>query len=57
MLRLAVAFLIVALIAAYFGGFGGISDHSWKGANTLFFLCVILGLLSVLGRVLKWPYA
>jgi uncharacterized membrane protein YtjA (UPF0391 family) len=57
MLRLAVVFLIIALAAAYFGGLGGISDYSWKGATMMFFLFLTLGVLSLLGRVLKWPYA
>ena len=57
MLRLAVVFFVISLAVAYFGGLGGVSDHSWKAAGTLFFLFLTLGALSVLGRVLKWPYA
>jgi len=57
MLRLCVAFIILALVAAYFGGFGGISDYSWKGANVAFVLFLGLGALAVLARVFKWPYA
>ncbi len=57
MLRLAIVFFVIALAAAYFGGFGGVSDYSWKAASTVFFLFLTLGALSVLGRVLKWPHA
>lgn len=57
MLRLAAVFFILALAVAYFGGLGGISDHSWKGATMVFLLFLTLGVLSLLGRVLKWPYA
>ena len=57
MIRLAIVFFVIALAAAYFGGFGGVSDYSWTAASTVFFLFLALGALSVLGRVLKWPYA
>ena len=57
MLRLCVLFIILALAAAYFGGLGGISDYSWKGAIMAFVLFLALAALSVLGRVFKWPYA
>ena len=57
MLRLAILFLVVALIAAFLGGFAGISHYSWQGASSLFFVSVVLGLLALLARALKWPYA
>lgn len=45
MLRLAVVFLIVALIAAFLG-FGGVAAYSWEGAKILFFIFLILAVLS-----------
>jgi hypothetical protein len=42
--------------AAYFSGFGGLSHYSWHGGNTML-ICLVLVLLSLLGRMLKWPYA
>lgn len=48
MLRLAVVFLVVALIAGLFG-FGGIEHYSWEGAKILFFVFLVLAVLSFLG--------
>lgn len=48
MLRLAVAFLVIALIAAFFG-FGGVAAMSWEGAKILFVVFLILAVLSFLG--------
>ena len=42
MLRLAIVFLVVALIF----GFGGIEHYSWEGAKILFVGFVILAVLS-----------
>lgn len=56
MVKLAVAFFALALAAAYFGGFGGVSDHAWQGATTAFIFLLLLCCLAVVGRVLKWPY-
>jgi uncharacterized membrane protein YtjA (UPF0391 family) len=47
MLRLAVVFLVIALIAAFFG-FGGVADLSWSGAKILFFVFVVLAVLSLI---------
>lgn len=48
MLRLAVLFLVIALIAALFG-FGLVADYSWAGAKILFFIFLVLAVLSFLG--------
>lgn len=49
MLRLAILFLIIALIAALFG-FGGVAALSWEGAKILFAIFLILAVLSFLGH-------
>jgi uncharacterized membrane protein YtjA (UPF0391 family) len=49
MLRLAIAFLIIALIAAFLG-FGGVASLSWAGAKILFVVFLILAVLSFLGH-------
>jgi len=49
MLRLAVVFLVIALIAA-FVGFGGVANLSWEGAKILFFIFIVLAVLSFLGN-------
>jgi uncharacterized membrane protein YtjA (UPF0391 family) len=48
MLRLAVLFLVIALIAALFG-FGGVASLSWEGAKILFFIFLVLAVLSAIG--------
>jgi uncharacterized membrane protein YtjA (UPF0391 family) len=45
MLRLAVLFLVIALIAALFG-FVGVASFSWEGAKILFFVFLVLAVLS-----------
>jgi uncharacterized membrane protein YtjA (UPF0391 family) len=47
-LRLAVVFLVIAVVAA-FVGFGNVASLSWEGAKILFFVFLILGVLSFLG--------
>jgi uncharacterized membrane protein YtjA (UPF0391 family) len=47
MLRLAVAFLVIALVAALFG-FVGVASYSWEGAKILFFVFLVLAVLSFL---------
>jgi len=49
MLRLAVVFLVIALIAAFLG-FGGVAAFSWDGAKILFVVFIILAVLSFLGH-------
>ncbi len=46
MLRLAVLFLVIALIAALFG-FRSVFGFSWDGARILFFIFAVLAVLSV----------
>jgi uncharacterized membrane protein YtjA (UPF0391 family) len=48
LLRLAVVFLVVALIAA-FVGFGNVASLSWEGAKILFFIFLVLAVLTFLG--------
>jgi uncharacterized membrane protein YtjA (UPF0391 family) len=45
MLRLAIVFLVIALIAALLG-FGGVASFSWAGAKILFFVFLVLAVLS-----------
>ncbi len=47
MLRLAVVFLVVALVAALFG-FVGVASYSWEGAKIVFFVFLVLAVLSFL---------
>lgn len=49
MLRLAIVFLVIALIAAFFG-FAGVEHYSWAGAKILFFVFIVLAVLSFLGH-------
>jgi uncharacterized membrane protein YtjA (UPF0391 family) len=51
MLRLAILFLVVALIAALFG-FGLVADFSYDAAKILFFVFIVLAVLSFLGSAL-----
>jgi uncharacterized membrane protein YtjA (UPF0391 family) len=48
MLRLAVLFLVVALIAALFG-FVGVAGIAWDGARIFAVIFLVLAVLSVLG--------
>jgi uncharacterized membrane protein YtjA (UPF0391 family) len=48
MLRFAVAFLVIALIAAFFG-FAGVADYSFEGAKLLFYIFLVIAVLSFLG--------
>jgi uncharacterized membrane protein YtjA (UPF0391 family) len=52
MLQLAVTFLVIALIAAFFG-FAGVAALSWEGAKILFVIFLILAVLSFLGHGLR----
>jgi len=45
MLRLAIVFLVIALIAGFFG-FAGVSALSWEGAKILFVVFLILAALT-----------
>lgn len=48
MLRYAIAFLVIALVAALFG-YGGVAGYSMEGAKILFFVFVVLAVLTFLG--------
>jgi uncharacterized membrane protein YtjA (UPF0391 family) len=48
MLRLAIAFLVLALLAASLG-FGRLAGYSWEGARLFFFIFLALAVVSFLG--------
>ncbi|HWK39282.1 MAG TPA: DUF1328 domain-containing protein [Hyphomicrobium sp.] len=48
----AVIFLIVALVAAFFG-FGGVAGVATEGARMLFWVAIILLVVSLIGGVLR----
>ncbi len=52
MLRWAIVFLVVALIAALFG-FGMVSGIAWDAAKILFFVFIVLAVLSFLGGFIQ----
>jgi uncharacterized membrane protein YtjA (UPF0391 family) len=52
MLRWALVFLIIALIAALFS-FGFVADMSFMAAKLLFFVFVVLAVLSFLGGLMR----
>ncbi len=52
MLRLAITFLIIALIAALFS-FGLIANMAFDAARILFFIFLVLAVLSLLGNVFR----
>jgi uncharacterized membrane protein YtjA (UPF0391 family) len=49
MLRLAVVFLVIALIAGFLG-FANVASLSWDGAKILFVVFLILAVLSFVGH-------
>ncbi len=49
MLRLAVMFLVIALITGFLG-FAGVANLSWDGAMILFVVFLILAVLSFVGH-------
>jgi uncharacterized membrane protein YtjA (UPF0391 family) len=54
MVRLAVLFLVIALIAALFG-FGIVGSMAFEAAKILFFVFIVLAVLSFLGGMLRTP--
>ena len=54
MLRLALLFLVIALIAALFG-FVGVEAVSMEGARIFFFVFIVLAVLSFLGGMVRRP--
>ncbi len=51
MLRLALLFLIIALLAGLFG-FGGIASVSWSIGRILFFIFIVLAVIFLLSGLL-----
>jgi uncharacterized membrane protein YtjA (UPF0391 family) len=54
MLRLALVFLIVALIAALFG-FGLVANVAYDAAKIFFFIFIVLAVLAFLGGLVRRP--
>lgn len=54
MLRMAVVFLIIALIA-FSMGFGLVGDFSYMAAKVLFFVFLVLAVLSLIGGSVRRP--
>lgn len=52
MLRIAIAFLVIALIAAVMG-FGGVAALSWEGAKIVFVVFLVLAVLSFAAHGLR----
>ena len=52
MLRMAIAFLIVALVAALFG-FGLLADFSFDAAKILFFVFLVLAVVSFIADAFR----
>lgn len=52
MLRLAVIFLVVALIAAFLG-FGNVANLSYEGAKIFFYIFIVLAVLAFLGGAFR----
>lgn len=48
MLRLAILFLIIALVAALFG-FGFVASMSYDAARILFFIFLVLAVVALIG--------
>jgi len=54
MLRLAILFLVIALIAALFG-FGGVVGVGMEAAKICFFIFIVLAVLAFLGGAFRSP--
>ena len=52
MLRLAVTFLVIALLAALLG-FGFVAELSYDAAKIVFFVFLVLAVLSLVGGVMQ----
>lgn len=53
MLHLAIVFLIVALVAGVFG-FGVVAGLSFEAAKILFFVFLVLAVLSLVGGAVRY---
>jgi len=54
MLRLAVLFFVIALIAVFFG-FGMVGGMAYDAAKILFFVFIVLAVLSLIGGAWRRP--
>ena len=52
MLRLALVFLVIALVAGFFG-FGFVATMSFEAAKLFFFIFVVLAVLFFLGSMVR----
>jgi uncharacterized membrane protein YtjA (UPF0391 family) len=50
MLRLAVVFLVIALVAGLMG-YAGVASLSWEAVRIFFFIFLVLAVLSFLGGI------
>ena len=54
MLRLALLFLVIAIIAALFG-FGMVAGMAYSAAKILFIVFIVLALIAFIGGALRSP--
>ncbi len=52
LLRLAIALLVIALIAAFFG-FGVMAGYAWEGGKVVFVVFLVLAVLAFLGHTFR----
>jgi uncharacterized membrane protein YtjA (UPF0391 family) len=52
LLHYAIVFLVVALIAAFFG-FGGVAGTAMEGARLLFWVAIVLFVLALVGNFVR----
>jgi uncharacterized membrane protein YtjA (UPF0391 family) len=52
LLHYAIVFLVVALIAAFFG-FGGVAGTAMEGARLLFWIAIVLFVVALIGNFLR----
>lgn len=52
LLHYALVFLVVALIAAFFG-FGGVAGTAMEGARILFWVAIVLFVVSLIGGLMR----
>lgn len=54
LLHYAIVFLVVALVAAFLG-FGGLAGTAMEGARILFWVAIVLFVISLIGGVVRRP--
>ena len=52
LLHYAIVFLVVALIAAFFG-FGGVAGTAMEGARLLFWVAIVLFVIALVGNFVR----